>query len=84
MKVLSGVDETDSLKEARFLHFLKHTNLVDFKAMCLSENALMLEYVEFNFNLFGKPKTVSSLDGLLKELDLPILSILYHQLLVKS
>ncbi|KAJ8047258.1 Serine/threonine-protein kinase TAO1 [Holothuria leucospilota] len=69
LKVLTLVDKKDLVKEARFLHYLDHENLVKFKAMCLTENTLMLEYVAFNFNMFGKDKTVSSLDGLLTELN---------------
>ncbi|PIK47545.1 hypothetical protein BSL78_15597 [Apostichopus japonicus] len=69
LKVLPQIGEKELIKEARFLHFLRHNNLVQFKAMCLAENALMMEYVTFSFSMFGKEKSVSSLDGLLTELN---------------
>eukprot|EP00795_Rhopilema_esculentum_P015816 gene15815-7125_t len=48
---------------------LKHENIVEFKGMCLSEKALMLGYAAFDFGIFGKSLSLSSLHRLLCELD---------------
>eukprot|EP00112_Aurelia_sp_Birch-Aquarium-sp1_P019677 Seg492.9 transcript_id=Seg492.9/GoldUCD/mRNA.D3Y31 product="Proto-oncogene tyrosine-protein kinase ROS" protein_id=Seg492.9/GoldUCD/D3Y31 len=68
VKVLNDAETKDFIKEVRFHNNLKDPNLVGFKAMCLSNKAIMLEYVCFDLQMFGGDGKVSSLDALLKEL----------------
>ena len=46
-------DQQEFIKEARMLHSLKQENVVSFKAFCQRPCAIMLEYVCFDFSLFG-------------------------------
>ena len=46
-------DQQEFIKEARMLYSLQHENVVSFKAFCQRPCAIMLEYVCFNFLLFG-------------------------------
>ena len=53
------------LKEARILKSLRHTNIVEMKAVCENPLAMMLEYVFFDFEPFGLEGRVSSLQDYL-------------------
>lgn len=69
LKELDDVEEKDLIKEAKFHNELSHPNVVKFFAICKEPKALMLEYVFFNMSPFGGHDRISSLDGLLLELD---------------
>ena len=68
LKELKETDDKDIIKQARFHHRLNHQNIVGFRALCIAEKALMLEYVWFDLAMFGCMKKVNSLETLLKEL----------------
>ena len=58
------------LKEARLLHNLKgHKNIATFLAFCVEPHAIMMEYLYFDFGLFGVDKKVSSMNELLHFID---------------
>ena len=57
-----STDEEDNfIKEARLLKSLNHENIVSFKGFCPSPQAIMLEYVYFDFSPFEIDKKVSNL-----------------------
>ena len=56
-------------KEVAILHGLNHTNVVKFKAVCCKPQAMMLEYIYFDFKLFGQDIRVSALSDFLLEID---------------
>ena len=70
LKVLNDIDEKDIVKEARFLYHLKHENIVQFVGVSLEEHSLMLEYISFDFAIFGKETIVSNLEEFLHEMKL--------------
>ena len=53
------------VKEARILNSLRHTNIVELKAVCDSPLAMMMEYVFFDFSPFCLQHRVSSLQDYL-------------------
>ena len=58
------------VKEARLLHNLKgHKNIATFLAFCVEPHAIMMEYLYFDFGLFGVDKKVSSMNELLHFID---------------
>ncbi len=67
LKVLNDIDEKDIVKEARFLYHLKHENIAQFVGISLEEHSLMLEYISFDFAIFGKETIVSNLEEFLHE-----------------
>ena len=69
VKIMKDADDENILKEAKFHSRLEHENLVKLISICPSRKALMLEYVFFDFNMFGFNQNVSSLANLLEELD---------------
>ncbi|KAK3728841.1 hypothetical protein QZH41_007645 [Actinostola sp. cb2023] len=72
VKKLLGETENEKklfLKEARLLRNLDSIYIVNLRAACLSPCAIMLEYMCFDFELFGTREKVSSLDKLFKFLD---------------
>ena len=56
-------------KEVAILHGLNHTNVVKFKAVCHKPQAMMLEYIYFDFKPFGQDFRVSTLSDFLLEID---------------
>ena len=56
-------------KEVAILHGLHHTNVVKFKAVCYKPQAMMLEYICFDFKPFGQDICVSTLSDFLLEID---------------
>ena len=66
--MLKDADSKDIIREAKFLCYLKHENLVEFVGMHLGEQSLMLEYLSFDFASFGKQVTVSNLEEFLHEM----------------
>ncbi|XP_074608746.1 cyclin-dependent kinase 9-like [Acropora palmata] len=46
-------DHKEFVKEARMLYNIQHDNVVKFKAFCQKPYAIMLEYVYFDFSVFG-------------------------------
>ena len=46
-------DHKEFVKEARMLYNINHDNVVKFKAFCQKPYAIMLEYVYFDFSVFG-------------------------------
>ena len=68
IKKLLGTEKEDKrlfLKEAKILHGLKSTNVVQFKAFCEKPSAIMLEHVCFDFAPFGLQEIAYSLDDYL-------------------
>ena len=60
IKKLLGTEEQDKglfLKEAKILQGLNHKNVVQFQAICNERSAIMLEYLCFDFPLFGTSLT---------------------------
>ena len=57
------------MKEARILRDLQHPNIVNFKGICTTPVALILEYAYFDFTPFGMNAKVSSLSGFLATLN---------------
>lgn len=53
VKILADAEQSDVLKEAKFLHRLNHINVVDFVAICPLKKAIMLEYMAFDMKEFG-------------------------------
>ena len=53
------------VKEAHILNSLRHTSIVELKAVCDSPLAMMMEYVFFYFSPFGLQHRVSSLQDYL-------------------
>ena len=49
----SGEDQKEFVKEARMLYNVNHDNIVKFKAFFQNPYAIMLEYVCFDFAVFG-------------------------------
>ena len=62
-------DEKLFLKEAKLIDSLRHVNVVDFIAFCTLPYTLMLEYVAFDFSLFGHSKLITNLGDFLNYLD---------------
>ena len=56
-------------KEVAILHGLNHTNVVKFKAVCYKPQAMMLEYICFDFKPFGQDIRVSTLSDFLLKVD---------------
>lgn len=56
-------------KEVAILHGLNHTNAGKFKAVCYKPQAMMLEYIYFDFKPFGQDIRVSALSYFLLEID---------------
>ena len=57
IKKLLGKEEEDKrlfLKEAKILQGLNYRNVVQFQAICEMPSAIMLEYLCFDFSLFGR------------------------------
>ena len=46
-------DHKEFIKQARMLYNIQHDNIVKFKAFCQKPYAIMLEYVYFDFSIFG-------------------------------
>ena len=72
IKKLLGTEEEDKrlfLKEAKILYGLQNKNVVQFKAICPKPTAIMLEYLCFDFALFGIQESVCSLDDFLTFID---------------
>ena len=73
VKVLRGQNRESKrlfLKEARLLHSLNgHKNIVSFFSFCEEPYAIMLEYLCFDFAVFGVNKKVTSLGDLLHFID---------------
>ena len=67
----SGEDQKEFMKEARILYNINHENAVKFKAFCPNPYAIMLEYVYFDFVVFGDEcdKKVHSLQEFLAIVD---------------
>ena len=57
------------LKEARILHGFNHKNVVQFKAICSTPTAILLEYCCFHFSLFGGSDLVNTLEDFLHYID---------------
>lgn len=57
----SSEDEKLFLKEAKLIDSLRHANVVGFIAFCTLPYTLMLEYVAFDFSLFGHSKLITKL-----------------------
>ena len=62
-------DKKNFVKEARILRDLQHPNIVNFKGICTTPVALILEYAYFDFMPFGMNSKVSSLSGFLATLN---------------
>ena len=57
-------------KEAKILNSVKgHPNIVTFMAFCSDPHCIMMQYLSFNFGIFGLNKNVSSLDDFLQVMD---------------
>lgn len=72
MKKLLGTEEEDKrlfLKEAKILQGLNHKNVVQFQAICNEPSAVMLEYLCFDFSLFGTSEAAYSLDDYIHFVD---------------
>lgn len=57
------------LKEAKVMISLQHENVVQFKAICVRPSAIMLEFVNFDFQCFGDETRVNSLSDFLHHVD---------------
>ena len=62
-------DKKNFVKEARILRDLQHPKIVNFKGICTTPVALILEYAYFHFMPFGMNSKVSSLSGFLATLN---------------
>ena len=72
IKKLHGRDEDSTrefIKEAKLLESLQHENVVKLKAICINPNAMMLEFVNFDFRLFEDETQVNSLSDFLTHVD---------------
>lgn len=56
-------------KEVALLNRLRHTNIVQFKAFCCKPYAIMMDYVYFDFSLFGENMLLSTLSDFLLQID---------------
>ena len=69
-KMLNALDPEENklfLKEVALLNSIDHRNVVKFMKVCHQPPAIMLEYVYFDFNIFGQDVRVNALsDFLLK------------------
>ena len=65
----SSEDKKLFLKEAKLIDSLRHANVVGFIAFCTLPYTLMLEYVAFDFSLFGHSKLITNLGDVLNYLD---------------
>ena len=71
-KMLNVMDEQEKKlfsKEVALLNGLVHRNIVKLMSVCYEPFAMMLEYVYFDFNLFGQDVRVSALSDLLVKID---------------
>ena len=71
-KMINVLDQEERklfTKEVAILHGLNHSNVVKFKAVCYKPQAMMLEYVYFDFKPFGQDIRVSALSDFLLEID---------------
>ena len=57
------------IKEVKLLESLQHENIVKLKAICTNPNAMMLEFVNFDFRLFGDETQVNNLSDFLTHVD---------------
>ena len=67
-KMLSAMDKEEKLlfsKEVAVLNSLTHRSIVKFMGVCYRPPAMMLEYVYFDFNIFGPDIRVSALSDFL-------------------
>ena len=72
VKKFIGHEHTDErilIKEAKLLNSLQHKNIVGFKGVCIDQYALLLEFVQFDFNPFGIDLKVNSLAVRLRQFD---------------
>ena len=68
MHNLDGEGKKLFIKEARLLNTVQHENIVQFRGVCKSPPALMMEYVYFDFKPFQQDLKVSSLKEFLQEI----------------
>ena len=68
LKVLEDIDKEDVKREANFLRKLIHSNIVQFKSICLEESSIMLEYMAFGLKIYRVNDNVLSLNELIKQL----------------
>lgn len=72
IKKLLGTEEADKrlfLKEGKILNRLRNKNVVQFKAICPTQYAIMLEYLCFDFAPFGNEDKVNSFEDFLHYMD---------------
>ena len=69
INVMDAEEKKLFLKEVALLSGLNHPNVVKFMSVCHKPPAMMLEYVYFDFNLFGLDKRVSTLSDFLIKID---------------
>lgn len=73
-KMIEMLDQDEKklfFKEVELLNGLRHTNIVKLKGVCCQPLAMMLQYVYFDFNVFGLDVRVSSLSDFLLHIDQP-------------
>ena len=71
-KMINAMDAEEKklfIKEVALLSGLNHPNVVRFMSVCHQPPAMMLEYVYFDFNLFGADVRVSTLSDFLIKVD---------------
>ena len=71
-KLLASEEEEEKrlfCKEAKILHKIRHPNVVEFKGICFTPTAIMLEYLCFDFAQFGIEEKVNSLEKFLHFID---------------
>lgn len=66
---MDGEEKKLFAKEVALLNALEHQNIVKFIAVCHQLLAMMLEYVYFDFSIFGQDVCVSALSDLLLKID---------------
>ena len=62
-------DRKTFIKEARILQSLRHSNIVEFKGICMNPLALVLEFMSFDFRPFGGDTCVSNLQDFISCID---------------
>ena len=68
IQVLDQEEKKLFFKEVELLNGLHHANIVKLKGVCCQPPAMMLEYVYFDFKLFGQDVRVSSLSDFLLQI----------------
>ena len=71
-KMIQVLDQDEKklfFKEVELLNGLRHTNIVQLKGVCCQPLAMMLQYVYFDFDVFGQNVRVSSLSDFLLHID---------------